>query len=271
VKIGILSDIHVDMNNTGKEDVTSAVCRTIETEKIDLFICAGDVADDFRLTIKTMDAIRSRTGRRSLFVPGNHDIWVEYHPEMNSRQIYEALGELPDNLSSEPASLAGDWIAIGDLGWYDYSFGGPEYSKEEFDRMRFGDRVWQDGIKAVWNRDTVEQHRHFYDKLKRQLEEHSDKQIIFVTHVLPISDFTVLQPNEEWNYLNAFLGSAAYGDLIRRHSNVKYAISGHVHYRKKKRIGETEHICSCLGYVDQWKTGTDPFVEVPAAMTTIEI
>lgn len=271
MKIGILSDIHVDLNNTKNGDVTTAIYQTLENEDIDLFICAGDVADDFQRTIETIEEIRSRSGRRCLFVPGNHDIWVEYHPGMSSQQIYEALGELPDNLSSEPAPLNDDWIAIGDLGWYDYSFGGAEYSKEEFDRMRFGDRVWQDGIKAVWNRDTVEQHRHFYDKLKAQLEQHTDKRIIFVTHVLPIRDFTVLRPNQEWNYLNAFLGSAAYGDLVRLHDNVKYSISGHVHYRKKKRIGETEHICSCLGYVDQWKTGTDPFIEVPAAMATIRI
>jgi putative phosphoesterase len=271
VKIGILSDIHVDLNNTGTDDVTSAVCQTIETENIDLFICAGDVADDYRRTMQTIEEIRTRTGRRCLFVPGNHDIWVEYHPKMNSRQIYEALGDLPDNLSTIPVPLTDDWIVIGDLGWYDYSFGSAEYTKEDFDRMRFGERIWQDGIKAIWNRGTVEQHRHFYDKLKRQLEAHTDKRIIFVTHVLPINDFTVHNRNAMWDYLNAFLGSPEYGDLVGRHSNVKYAISGHVHYRKKKRIGETEYICNCLGYIDEWKTGTDPFVEVPAAMTTITI
>jgi putative phosphoesterase len=271
LKIGILSDIHVDLNDTGGDEVTSALCRTIESERLDLFICAGDVADDFQRTVRTLDAIRTRTGRRCLFVPGNHDIWVEYHPGMNSRQIYDALGELPDNLSGGPIPLTGNWIAIGDLGWYDYSFGGAGYSKDDFDRMRFGGRVWQDGIKAVWNRDTVEQHRHFHDKLKGQLEEHTDKRIIFVTHVLPIRDFTVLRPNVMWNYLNAFLGSEEYGELISRHGNVEYAVSGHVHYRKKKRIGGTEYICSCLGYIDEWKTGTDPFVEVPAAMTILEI
>lgn len=271
MKIGILSDIHVDLNDKGEDDVTSALCRTIETEKLDLFICAGDVADDFERTIQTLETIRTRTGRRCLFVPGNHDIWVENHPGMNSRQIYDALRELADNLSGGPIPLTEEWIVIGDLGWYDYSFGGAEYSKEDFDRMRLGERVWQDGIKAVWNRGTVEQHRHFYDKLKAQLEEHTDKRIIFVTHVLPIRDFTVLKPSETWNYLNAFLGSGEYGDLVGRHSNVKYSISGHVHYRKKKRIGETEYICCCLGYIDEWKTGTDPLVEVPAAMTTLEI
>jgi putative phosphoesterase len=271
MKIGILSDIHVDLNNSGRDGVTAALCQTIETENIDLFICAGDVADDFECTIQTLEFIRTRTGHRCLFVPGNHDIWVEYHRGMSSQQIYEALQELPDNLCSQPIPLKEDWIVIGDLGWYDYSFGGAEYSKEDFDRMRFGDRVWQDGIKAVWNRDTVEQHRYFHDKLKKQLEEHTDRRIIFITHVLPIIDFTVLNPNETWNYLNAFLGSEEYGDLVVQHSNVKYCISGHVHYRKKKRMGETEYICNCLGYIDEWKTGNDPLVEVPAAMRTITI
>jgi hypothetical protein len=137
--------------------------------------------------------------------------------------------------------------------------------------MRFAERVWQDGIKAVRKRGTVEQHRHFYAKLKRQLEEHTVKRIIFVTHVLPISDFTVRNRDAMWDYLNAFLVSREYGELVGQFSNVNYSISGHVHYRKKKRIGETEYICSCLGYIDEWKTGTDPLVEVPAAMTTLEI
>jgi 3',5'-cyclic AMP phosphodiesterase CpdA len=176
VKIGILSDIHVDLNRTERGDVTAAICQTLEKEDIDLFICAGDVADDFQRTMETIEDIRTRSLRRCLFVPGNHDIWVEYHPEMNSRQIYEILQQLPDNLSNRPIPLTDEWIAIGDLGWYDYSFGGTEYSKEEFDRMRFGDRVWQDGIKAVWNRDTVEQHRHFYgqaDYLRHPRSAHS--------------------------------------------------------------------------------------------------
>jgi putative phosphoesterase len=218
-----------------------------------------------------MEIIRSRAQCRCLFVPGNHDIWVDQHPGMDSLQIYSALQEMPDNLSSGPVSLTGDWLAIGDLGWYDYSFGASNYSKEDFDRMRFGERVWQDSIKAVWNISTVQQHRIFYDKLKAQLEEHSDKRIIFITHVLPIVDFTVRNRNEMWNYLNAFLGSKEYGDLVCQHSNVEYCISGHVHFRKRATIGKTEFICNCLGYTDEWKTGSDPFVEVPAAMTTLEI
>jgi len=86
-------------------------------------ITAGDVADDFRRSEGFVQTVRERTGRRCLFVPGNHDIWTEHHPEMSSWQIYEALQEVPGNLSSGPQPLADDWIAVGDLGWYDYSFG----------------------------------------------------------------------------------------------------------------------------------------------------
>jgi putative phosphoesterase len=271
VKLGILSDIHVDLNTEGEDGITPAICRTVERQNIDCLITAGDVADDFRRSVAFIQTVRERTGRRCLFVPGNHDIWTEHHPEMSSWQIYEALQEVPGNLSSGLQPLADDWIAIGDLGWYDYSFGGAEYSIEEFDRMQFGERVWQDGVKAVWNRRTREVHEFFYSKLKKQLEEHREKRIVLVIHVLPIADFTVRRPSEEWNYLNAFLGSREYGDLVLQHPNVKYCITGHVHYRKTKRIGDTEFVCNCLGYTDQWKHGSDPAVEVAAAMLTVEI
>ena len=63
MKIGILSDIHVDLNDTGSDEVTTAICHSIEKQNIDLFICAGDVADDFQRTIRTIQEIRTRTGR----------------------------------------------------------------------------------------------------------------------------------------------------------------------------------------------------------------
>ncbi|MEA1911767.1 MAG: hypothetical protein U9N32_08875, partial [Spirochaetota bacterium] len=162
-------------------------------------------------------------------------------------------------------------VVIGDLGWYDFSFGDKKYSAGDFSLMQYEKRVWQDSIKAVWDRSTLEMHRYFLDKLEKQLIKYKDRKIIMVTHVLPILDFTVQPPSPMWEYMNAFLGSAEYGELISRYPNVKYSISGHVHYRKRKKIKETEFICNCLGYRSEWYENDDADKEIERSMLTIEI
>ena len=161
-------------------------------------------------------------------------LWLEVSVrDQGDWDTYEALKAFPGNLSNGPYELSGDWIAIGDIGWYDYSFGSPQYTPADFDRMQINGRLWQDKIKAVWGKPTVEVHRHFLNKIERQLRSHQDKKIVLVTHVLPLVEFTVQPPNRMWNYLNAFLGSRQYGRLALAYA-VPYAICGHVHYRRQK-------------------------------------
>jgi putative phosphoesterase len=270
MKIGILSDIHVDLEHPDEERVTGALAKTMGAESLRAMIIAGDIANDYRVTLRTLKALEERSGVRCLFVPGNHDIWNEHLLNMNAWEIYEALKEHPGNLANGPIALTGDWVAVGDLGWYDYGFGGKEYSGDEFDRMQIGDRLWQDKIKAIWGRPTVEMHRFFHERLEEQLQRLAGKRIILVTHAVPIREFTVRRSDETWNYLNAFLGSPQYGELALQHS-VAYSISGHVHYRREKTLGATSFICNCLNYRSQWVDNDDPLVEIRRALRTVTL
>ena len=135
--------------------------------------------------------------------------------------------------------------------------------------MQIEDRLWQDKVKAIWGRPTREMHGYFSNKLKQQLNDLDGKKIILVIHALPIQDFTVQYPDRMWSYLNAFLGSAQYGEMALEH-NVRYVICGHVHYRMQKRINSTEFICNCLNYSDQW-IKDDPAEEISQVMKVIEV
>jgi putative phosphoesterase len=241
----------------------------IVDQQVDGVIIAGDVANDYVLTLSTLRNIETVTGRRCLFVPGNHDIWNEHHPHQDAWQIYEGLRQFQGNLANGPIKLRGHWVVIGDLGWYDYSFGSTEFAVRDFDRMKIDNRLWEDKVKAVWGKPTLEIHRYFYDKLERQLKAYQGQDIIFVTHVLPHRFFTVQQPNRHWRYLNAFLGSRQYGELALRYS-VRYAICGHVHYRKEMALHQTKFICNCLNYSDQW-LNDDPTQEIANIFKVIEI
>jgi putative phosphoesterase len=270
LKIGILSDIHIDLEHSRPDKVLEGIVAAIKKNDVAVMIIAGDVANDYELTLRTLGDIEKASGVRCLFVPGNHDIWNENHPDKTAWDIYDALKTFGGNLANGPAELADGWVVIGDLGWYDYTFGNQQYSVKEFDRMKIDDRLWQDKIKAVWGTSTLEMHRHFHNKLEKQLSACKSSNIILVTHVLPIMDFTVQPPDSMWQYLNAFLGSKQYGELALDYS-VKYSISGHVHYRRQKTYENTTFICNCLNYASQWINNNDPVLEVARAFKTIEI
>ena len=270
MKIGILSDIHIDLEHPRPERVLDAIVRTIKNNRIDTLIIAGDVANDYEVTLRTLDDLEKFSRARCLFVPGNHDVWNVNHPDKNSWQIYEELKAFDGNLANGPIELENGWVVIGDLGWYDYSFGSRRYSTADFDRMQLNGRLWQDKIKAAWGKSTIEMHHYFYGKLARQLRDCRSPNIILATHVLPISDFTVQPPDEMWQYLNAFLGSRQYGELALSHK-VRYSISGHVHYRKQAVYENTTFLCNCLNYASQWIGNDDPLREVSGAVRTIEI
>ncbi len=270
MKIGILSDIHIDLEHPRPDKVVEGIVTAIRKTGIGVMIIAGDVANDYELTLRTLNDIEKDSGVRCLFVPGNHDIWNENHPDKTSWDIYDALKTFGGNLANGPAELEDGWVVIGDLGWYDYTFGSRQYSVEEFDRMEINGRLWQDKIKAVWGKSTIEMHRYFYKKLEKQLDACKNNNIILVTHVLPILNFTVQPPDGMWQYLNAFLGSEQYGELALNYP-VKYSISGHVHYRKQTTYENTTFICNCLNYAGQWINNDDPVLEVARAIKTIEI
>lgn len=272
MKIGILSDIHVDINYSDKDSVTPSICKYIKKYSLDMMIIAGDVASDYNLVLASLEEIEKQTNIPCLYVPGNHDIWTENYPEKTSWEIYELLKSFPRNLSNGPFEINKEWVVVGDLGWYDFSFGDSDkYSFEDFTKMKYEERIWQDSINAVWERSTLEMHRYFIDKLEKQLNQYRDRNVIIVTHVLPVLDFTVQPPSPMWKYMNAFLGSSEYGELILKYPNIKYSISGHVHYRKQVKLNNTEFICNCLGYRSEWYKNDDAYIEVKRSMITIEI
>jgi len=270
LKIGILSDIHIDLEHPQPDKIIEGIVDAIKTNGVDTMIIAGDIAEDYHVSLETLGNIESQSGARCLYVPGNHDIWNEKNPDKSAWDIYEALKAFSGNLANGPAHLDDGWVVIGDIGWYDYSFGSSDYSTEDFDRMKIDDRLWQDKVKATWGRSTIEMHHYFHDKLEQQLKNHIGRKIILVTHVLPILDFTVQPPNRMWNYLNAFLGSRQYGELALRYS-VAYSISGHVHYRKQVRYEDTTFICNCLNYASQWLDNDDPLLEISRAFKVMTL
>lgn len=252
MKIGVIADIHVDVNDTEDEKIVDLLIEVIEEKSLDFLIIAGDISNDYQVTLKSVDQIEEKTQSKCLFVPGNHDLWNINYPEMDTLAIYDQYLEHESCLSNRPYILNEEYAVIGDIGWYDYSYAEEKYSNQEYTVGYHLDRQWQDKNYVNWQLTDHQVVDQFYIKLREQVLSLSDKKLIFVTHMVTHKDFTVPLPDEMWEFFNAYLGSDRYKDLFQQ--NVKYVLFGHVHYRKDLIENGIEYICRCLNYRSQWAT-----------------
>src|SRR5262249_60031171 len=85
---------------------------------------------DLRVIESTLHVLAPHAGLRALYVPGNHELWVDRTVGANSRDRYlDALGECAaragfDYLPAGPVELAGVSF-VGQTGWFDYSLRHP--------------------------------------------------------------------------------------------------------------------------------------------------
>ncbi|WP_217588154.1 metallophosphoesterase [Lentibacillus saliphilus] len=272
MRIGVVSDLHIDANLHMVPDQTRFIegLNSIVTEKqIDVLLIAGDVSDDYRMTLDVLETLDHICPAQVLFVPGNHDYWSINHDVKDAWKIHQALSEWKGSLTERSYHLNDDWVVIGNTGWYDYSFGNPAFTEADFNDMHHMDRTWKDSKYVQWGMDNKAVHHYFMGKLENELKRHRGKNIIMMTHVVTHPEFIVPTPHPLWDYFNAFLGSSAYGKLYQDY-NVRYGIMGHVHYRKTAKINNTHMICACLGKYTEWKRD-DWYQELEASIYTFEI
>jgi len=287
MRLGVISDLHVDLNGPpeGPGSVAQTLIRAVRAAGLEALIVAGDVSNRWDLSLDSLRRLQDTIDGPCVFVPGNHDLWNDALAEpprplgeaWKAWDSYEALKAFPGNLCRGPVELPEGWTVIGEPGWYDYRFGHPRYSTDEFDRMRFEERLWQDKVNAVWDRGTRAMHAVFRDRLEQQLRAASAARgggaagrTILVTHAVSHRAFTVQRPSPMWEYLNAFLGSPEYGELAVRHG-AALVVCGHVHHRQQTTEGGTRFVCSCLGYSTEWGDAGDLAGEIDRSLTVLEI
>lgn len=263
MKIGFISDLHIDMNQN--YPVMDVLVQTADEKGLDVLAIAGDISESAEITLREVKELAGRLdtlcGCRLLYIPGNHDMWNKHCPGRDADEIYQAYCEDPLCLCGKSMTLktgSGRRVfLIGDIGWYDYSLASKRFSAEELDRMTLNGRTWQDKLFNNWTRDNGGRENFFRQRLLKQAGQcrsrmQEEDKLIVLTHMLPVRDFCV--PEEQlpgWGYFNAFLGSAGLGDaILEMHADA--AVCGHVHYRSSVRKGGILWICPCLGTFDEW-------------------
>jgi len=242
----------------------------VEKLEPDVFIMAGDISSDLSDVEDVLSRFDSLSCHR-LFVPGNHDIWVAPMPGESSRTKYER--DLPEAcrrsgfhfLPGRPIVIRGVGFA-GSIGWYDYSLRDTsldsQISIDTYRRKRFRGRMWMDARFARWGATDEQVTEEVVAQLARDLDElkSAGVPIVAVVHHVPFEELVARTGKLEFDFFGAYMGSRAFGDVLRERPGVKLAICGHTHFEQDVEIDGIRALASPLGYENERPEGVESAV-----------
>jgi predicted MPP superfamily phosphohydrolase len=210
-----------------------------------------------------------------LIVAGNHELWT-----LGADSYAIFTDELPRRmralgwqwLETDPfISPGADLAIIGTVGWYDYSFAqanleiphrfyehkvspgaaaylGGSYAPLIDEADDLSPRAlkivarWNDGRYVKLHRSDQDFLAELTQRFDRQLAAAAHvKTVVAVTHHLPFAELLPPPRTAQWDFAKAYLGAAALGRTLLRHTNVRHAYCGHSHFPAAAQI---QHIAA---------------------------
>lgn len=272
MKIGVLSDLHIDMNEKKLEigqKYDRLLADLLYNNEIDLLLLAGDISSDYHDSLKFLDQMAEHDVSKILFVPGNHDFWSIRNGEINTKEIYKAFQDRKESPVSNPFIINDQTAIVGNPGWYDYGFASDKYSTEEFENKKLKVGGWNDRLFVHWNEPDQVVAQQMLDQIENDIQLVGDREIILMTHLVTHPQFVVPLPNRIYDYYNAFLGAKSYNNLYEKYP-IKHSIMGHVHFRKTLYENAIHYYCACLGNGKHWHTN-DAYTELAYTLETFLI
>lgn len=230
-----VSDIHVDYREN-KEWLFSLS----STDYLDdVLIIAGDLTDDLKLLEKCFIET-SKKFLKVLFIPGNHELWVNRDKVVNSFEKCQQICDLTLNtgVSMRPAHF--DSLSIVPLfSWYDYSFAKLNEQLKN---------TWMDFKACIWpdEQQLEEVTRYFLNKNKPHLNI-ENKTVISFSHFLPRIDLMPIYIPPAYHYLYPVLGSESLEQQVRQ-LMPDIHVYGHSHVNRKVTIDDIQYINNAFGY-----------------------
>ncbi len=259
MKIGLISDLHTDANPRNKDSITHLI-NAVKSEKLDVFVIAGDIAPHLTQLAEILNAFdKADIPCDKLFVPGNHDIWAIETPDVTSQQKCDIISQLCYEAGFHPLIhkpfIKENVGFCGTIGWYDYSFAphGYNFSHEDYAKKELMGAVWNDKRYAKWG-DTDKAVTRRFDKA---LAEHIDtvrqnvSRIIVVTHHVPFRDCIQYPGELPADFFRAFMGSQRIGERCLTESLVTHVLFGHTHRQLDRDVRNVRAICAPIGYLHE--------------------
>ncbi|RKU28826.1 hypothetical protein C6497_08690 [Candidatus Poribacteria bacterium] len=260
MKIGLVSDLHTDATEANKELIPFLIS-VIEDAEVDAFILAGDISASLTEFYDILDQFNNiKLECPKLFVPGNHDIWVNKDGGMTSTQKCGIISEIcqdHDFHSLIDKPYIRDNVGFcGTIGWYDYSFAPKEFnlSIEQYEKKQFNGRIWNDKRFANWEDTDQAIAKKFEKHLTSQIVSIVDKveRIVVVSHHVPFRQCMQYRGVLSNDYFHAFMGSKGIGEICLKESLITHVFFGHLHETVDQVINNLRVVCSPVGYLHEF-------------------
>ncbi len=249
MRIFAVSDLHIDYAENAKwlfglpkNDYNN-----------DILVLAGDISSNMQAVIKAFAALKSRF-YEVLFIPGNHDLWIDRNNNRNSFDNFHLIKTIAANcgIVMEPAHY--NTLSIVPLfGWYDYSFGEP--AKELYD-------IWIDYTACVWpdGYDESSVTQTFISMNSGFLKIKNDFLITF-SHFLPRIDLMPPFIPQHKRNIYPVLGTVLLEKHIRQlRSNMH--IYGHSHVNTSVMIDGIRYINNAYGYPSEKRIASKKLLKI---------
>lgn len=236
MKVFAVSDIHVDY----EENLDWILGLDRNEFAQDILILAGDVTDKLPLLEQVFDSLAA-CFKAVLFVPGNHDLWVQDDEFDCSLAKLDAINALCDSCGVHWQPLETPGISFVPLySWYDFSFGEPD---------RHLRRAWRDFRACSWPDHMPESKdvsAHFLSLNVPRLET-SNEVVISYSHFLPRIDVMPSKIPMHRRNIYPVLGSEALGKQVQKlRPNIH--VYGHSHVNQAIQLDDIEFVNNAFAY-----------------------
>lgn len=236
MRVFAVSDIHVDYDENLKWIL--ALDKSEYSE--DVLILAGDVSDKMQLLQQVFESLAA-CFRAVMFVPGNHELWLQDEDFDCSLRKFEAVREL-----CKSCGIHSDIVELGGVNfvplysWYDFSFGEPDR------RLR---RAWRDFRACAWpdHMSEAKDISDYFLNLNEASLDASGEIVISYSHFLPRIDVMPSRIPIERRNIYPVLGSEALGKQIQR-LNPDFHVYGHSHVNQAIEIDGIHYINNAFAY-----------------------
>lgn len=236
MRVFAVSDIHVDY----EENLKWILSLNDRSYADDILILAGDVTDKMPLLEQVFVSLE-KSFKAVLFVPGNHELWVQEDDYDCSLRKFEAIAQL-----CKSCGVYADVFELADISfvplysWYDFSFGEPD---------RHLKRAWRDFRACSWPeylRESADVSEYFL-KLNIPKLATRNKTVISFSHFLPRIDVMPAGIPEKRRNVYPVLGSEALGVQVKQ-LNPMIHVYGHSHVNQAIELDNIQYVNNAFAY-----------------------
>ena len=250
MKAIVLSDLHLDhWGRDGNAPLITLLTDVIVEEKIDCFLCAGDMCE-MRYSSEWYAFLGAIPKIPFFYVAGNHDFYcVDLGNALQGRCILHQLNDVYPNfhfLNNTSVTFQG-WVIIGSSLYTDFNLYGnsplevidPKYKQIlDFSVVGYLGRPLLPTDYAILNG----QARTY---LKDAVEKNAGKKIIVMTHWGPSGK--LIDETYAGDSRNSYFVTGC-DELFYLDNQPNYWVFGHTHTPVRHQLNQTKFICNPRGY-----------------------